>query len=235
MYLTSIIIDIISDDKKLKTITIFPRRTNEKVIVEHLSNLNSSKDKSTFGTVQIYNLDNCKIKVNELDLKAIHGNGADLFFSIDHIGIPIGNPSKHPMGMYNLILPQQYNLQDFHIVDPYDDKKNDIEKKHFQYETLFDNKQNRHVVKMYLHSAKYDTFSLKVFGSASKEKVINSSLNVINGKNIIADIADSNYEYSFGKKAKKFIKNLSKYLELKPNVVGIGLNINSILEDQIDD
>jgi hypothetical protein len=235
MYLTNVTIDIITEDKKLRTISIFPKRTNERVIIEHVQNLNSSDNNTGFGTIQIFNKEDCKIKVNELELATIQDNGTKLTFSTEHMGLPLGQPNGYPTGIYNFILPTNYFLHDLHIVDPYDKKDKDIDKKHFQYEIFWDKKQKRQVVRMYLRSARYDTFSFKIFGSASKEKPTNQSLKVEEADNIIANIADTAYEISFGQRAKKIIKTICEYLELKPNISGLGVNLNKIIDDKLDD
>lgn len=231
MYLTNVTIDIITEDRKLRTISIYPAKSTERIIIEHVENLKSIKKKSGFGSVSVLNVSDCNIHDIYINPSSLIFNGNDLTFSIEHIGIPIGYPSNYPRGIYNLILPPNFKLQDIHVVDPYDKDKDDIDKKPFNFEIVWDKKQNRQIVRLFLISCRYDTFSLKVFGNASLVKQINPALKTIFKSNVIAEIADSALDMSFGKKAKNVIMLINKYLELKPNIAGIGLNFNSMIDN----
>jgi len=146
--------------------------------------------------------------------------------------VPVG-----PGGFYNLILPPSFRFTELHVTDPYDATQSDPSKrKSFRYNTMWDRSCSTQLVTMDLTSRR-GSFSFHVLGTAQ----------IFNGKNLDEYVDAHETEYSIANmldiriqmsnRAKSDladkIAEKSEWLELKPNIMGIGINLNEIAKDAI--
>jgi len=238
MNLDIVIIDYLDIDGVLYSYKITPKTKRERVRIDRLIDIFPDfhrRREIDIGGIRIYNSESCSIALDETKLRSVSTTEDSIAFQFEHIGIPIGSSREGHGGYYNLILPPNFRLTDIHLVDPYDSKHERIEdKKHFQYDVYWDTSCNTNLVTMMLRSGR-GSFSFIAKGSAQifdKEK--GKFVDSIETEYGIARI--SNYHILDDNAKKILTDNIAEkadWLELKPNIFGVGVNLNKIIKDAI--
>ena len=238
MYLEVVVIDYLNVDGKLTNFNIRPRDLNSRVIIDSLSNVYRSRNDSIFlvgGTI-IYNSNQCQIRKLESNLRSVVPvPSSDIIsFQFSHMHLPVGSSDIAHSGIWNFLLPPRWRLRDIKVVNPYD-KTSEImsEKKEFIYNVYWDETSSTQMVEMELKS-KHGSFSFEVIGTMSLIDTDEKEINYVQ-----SDINNSAVEKLeniriMDKKGQEVLSShlaeKAKWLELKPNIAGIGLNVNAILE-----
>lgn len=231
-------IDYLNVDGKLTNFNIRPKDLSSHVIVEQLSNVYRSRSDSIFsvgGTI-IYNSHQCQIRKQETKLRSVIQAPAQNVFSFqfNHMHLPLGPSNTGHAGLWNFLLPPRWRLRDLKVVNPYDNTSETmIEKKEFMYTVYWDEVSSTQMVEMELRSNR-GSFSFEVIGTMSlidtdgeevgyTESIItNYAVERLENIRIIDSEGQAMLSSHLAEKA--------KWLELKPNIAGFGLNINAILE-----
>lgn len=238
MYLDVVIIDYLDIDGVLYSYKITPKTKRERVRIDRLIDIFPNfhrRQEVDIGGIRIYNSESCSIALDETKLRSISTTEDSITFQFEHIGIPIGPSREAHGGYYNLILPPNFRLTDIHLVDPYDSKHERIEdKKHFQYNVYWDKSCNTNLVTMELRSGR-GSFSFIVKGSAQIfDKGKGKFLSSVETEYGIERI--SNYHILDDNAKKILTENIAEkadWLELKPNIFGVGINLNKIIKDAV--
>jgi len=238
MNLDIVIIDYLDIDGVLCSYKITPKTERERVRIDTLNDIFPDfhrRRKIDIGGIRIYNSESCSIALDETKLRSVSTTEDSIAFQFERIGIPIGPSREAHGGYYNLILPPNFGLTDIHLVDPYDSKHERIEdKKHFQYDVYWDTSCNTNLVTMMLRSGR-GSFSFIAKGSAQifdkeKGKFVDSIETEYGIKRI------SNYDILDDNAKKILTDNIAEkadWLELKPNIFGVGVNLNKIIKDAV--
>lgn len=241
MYLAVVLIDYISPDGVLTTYRITPLDDNGSVVIDRLHDIDmefDSTDSINIGGTRVYNASTCSIQIQQTKLRKFQVNESEtaINFYLEHIGLPVGSPRQGSGGFYNLLLPPTFKFTELHIVDPYDKTKPEVrQKRHYQYHTVWDTTCNTSLTTMRL-SSRWESFSFMLLGQAKVFEPAKASEYL--------DCRDSTYAVSellnyriISPNARKTIADdiahKSEWLELKPNIAGVGINLNAIIRDSI--
>lgn len=240
MNLDIVIIDFLSIDGKFTNYRILPNQ-GRRVLVDRLPDVYRSRAQNdvNIGGTRIYNSSECSIDEYQTRIRdfALDAEKQTIKFQFEHKGIPIGPSRNAHGGLWNLILPPGWKLTQLYIVDPYDSSVEEIEqKKPFKYEVYWDTECDTQLIEMELRSGR-GSFSFIVKGEASLFNIdgtefISSSetsygVEKINDNNLI----DRNGSKLLSEKLNK----VANWLELKPNFFGLGINVNQIIKDSIEE
>ena len=242
MYLDIVLVDYLSPNGVLTTYRIVPKDSRERVVIDKLRDIDakfSSPDSTDIGGTRIYNTSSCSIQIQQTKLRRFSpiDSSGSIFFTLEHLGIPVGSERQGHGGYYNFVLPPSFRFTDLHIVDPYDNREHAIEKKkHFRYDVIWDTSCNTGLAKMFLTSSR-GTFSFillgkaKVFDSTDKAEFLNAQ----ETQYAVSQIFDYHViPYESKKALGDDIAKKSQWLELKPNFMGLGVNLNAIIKDSIE-
>lgn len=241
MYLDIVVVDYLSPEGVLTTYRIVPKDSHGQVVIDKLRDIDmkfSSRDSADIGGARIYNTSSCSIQIQQTKLRkfSLMDSDGSIFFTLEHLGIPVGSQQQAHGGYYNFILPPGFRLTDFHIVDPYDNREHAVEKKkHFRNDVLWDTSCNTSLAKMFLTSSR-GTVSFILLGKA---KIYNFEaksefLNAQETQYAVSQIFDYQAIPFESKKAlADDIAQKSEWFELKPNFMGFGINLNAIIKDSI--
>lgn len=239
MYLDIVIIDILEPDGLLRTYKIRPKTKEGRVVIDRLSDIypeQFNNDDLDLGGTRIYNSSGCSIERLTARMRAFGSIDNKIEFRFEHMGIPLGPSRESHGGIYNFLLSPGWRLTEFYLSDPYDKKHEDIKKKkQFRYQAIWDKECNVQLVNMDLRSGR-GSFSFIASGSAmlfnngDKQRFIEAD----ESDWAVSHVTDNHLLDGNGKKALALdIAEKSDWLELKPNVFGIGINLNQILKDSI--
>jgi hypothetical protein len=241
MYLDIVLIDYLSPNGVLTTYRVTPTDTHSQVVIDRLRDVDinfESPDSINIGGARVYNASTCSIQVQQAKLRRFGASESEnsISFSFEHMGIPVGSQREAHGGYYNFVLPPNFKFTELHIVDPYDDKQRDpTQKKHFRCELLWDASCNTSLATMFLTSSR-GTFSFMLLGKAKLFEPANAS-EYLNARESTCAISGLLDYHIISPKARKAladdIANKSEWLELKPNIGGIGINLNAIIRDSI--
>lgn len=238
MYLEVAVIDYLNVDGTLTNFNIRPKDLNSHVIVEQLSNIYRSRNDSNLsvGGTLIYNSAQCQIRRLETNLRTVvQEPSSDIVsFQFNHMNLPLGPSNRGHGGVWNFLLPPRWRLRDLKVINPYDNTSEVmIEKKEFRYTVYWDEASSTQMVEMELRSRR-GSFSFEVIGIMSLIDTDKQGVNYVqsNITNYAVErlenirIMDSEGQMMLSSQ----LAEKAKWLELKPNIAGIGLNINAILE-----
>ena len=242
MYLAVVLIDYISPDGVLTTYRITPLGNHDSVVIDRLRDIDiefDSVDSINVGGARVYNASTCSIQIQQTKLRKYRVNESEtaIHFHLEHMGIPVGSPRQGSGGFYNLVLPPNFRFSELHIVDPYDKTHSEVkQKRHYQHDTFWDTTCNTSLTTMRL-SSRWESFSFMLLGTARVFEPAKASEYL--------DCRDSTYAVSglldygiLSPKARKAIADdiadKSEWLELKPNIAGVGINLNAIIRDSIE-
>jgi hypothetical protein len=238
MYLSIVLIDTLTPDGILTSFEVKPKECGSFVSIDRYRDIHPEifGNDLDLGGTRIYNSNKCSISRTDTHLRAFEVDNNKFSFQFEHMGIPVGYVNDIIRGHYNLVLPPGFRLTDFSIVDPYDRKHKDLnKKKKFRYNVIWDRECKVQLIEMSLESQR-GTFSFIAYGSFVlvdvlveydfieaeeydwKVSYLTSCVQKDDGKKILVD---------------EIVKKID-WVELKPTIFGIGININSILKDCID-
>ncbi|WP_372010065.1 hypothetical protein NBRC13296_05745 [Paenibacillus chitinolyticus] len=240
MYLDIVIIDYLSLEGEITNYKILPMG-NGMIVIDRLADVHRSREtrKKTVGGACIYNSKDCSIeeyntKIRKFTLDPMHNL---ITFQFEHKGVPVGPGMEAHGGIWNLILPPRWRLRELFITDPYDKCIEQLElKKQFRYEAYWDSECETQLVEMELRSRRR-SFSFIVSGTASLIDTDIESMQYIKSLETpygVTRIGDVMILDSGGRD--KLMENIEKridWLELKPNLNGLGVNFNQIIKDSI--
>lgn len=241
MYLAIVLIDYISPDGVLTTYRITPLDDHSPVVIDRLCDIDiefDSKDSINVGGTRVYNASTCSIQIQQTRLRkfGVKESETEIDFYLEHLGIPVGSPRQSSGGFYNLVLPPNFRFTDLHIVDPYDKAHSEIrQKRHFKYNTFWDTTCNTSLTTMLL-SSRWESFSFMLLGQAKIFEPAKASEYLECGDSTDAVSNLLNYGLISPKARKALAEDIadkSEWLELKPNIAGIGINLNAIIKDSI--
>lgn len=151
-----------------------PINEYNKVVVDKLEDIcadvrgNTDKD---IGLLRIYNSDKCHLLSTKCKIKNFSYDLDEIVFEFEHMYIPVESSNYGGCGFYNFMLPIGYRLTELHIIDSFDKKNKEIEKKkHFIYDVFYDSEKKFQVVQMQLRSRR-GSFSFYFTGRAKIESV----------------------------------------------------------------
>lgn len=225
-------------DGKLTNFNIRPKDLNSHVIVEPLSNIYRNRNDSNLsvGGTMIYNSAQCQIRKLETNLRTVvQAPSLDIVsFQFNHMNLPLGPSNRAHGGVWNFLLPPRWRLRDLKVINPYDSTSEVmIEKKEFRYTVYWDEASSTQMVEMELRSRR-GSFSFEVIGTMSLIDTDEQEVNYVQSN--ITNYAVERLEnirimdIEGQKMLSSQLAEKAKWLELKPNIAGIGLNINAILE-----
>lgn len=150
-------------------------------------------------------------------------------FKFEHMGVPLSPHYTYTFGFYNFILPKGYKFTKLRIVDPYNKEEKINDKREFCYNLKLDKELDIQLIEMELRSRR-DTFSFIVAGEAKL-----SPLSYDNTTNLVEYQvcehllnSDKNKFKNFNNFSNKFIEEINRVFDLKPNFFGVGVNFNAI-------
>ena len=135
MNLDIVIIDTLTPDGVMTSFKVTPEQKHKRVLIDKFRDIHPDKfgNELDLGGARIYNSQECSILRTDTRLRAFDSSDHKFSFQFEHMGIPIGPSNRAHGGIYNFILAPGFRLVDLFIVDPYDDKHEDIKhKKQFQ-------------------------------------------------------------------------------------------------------
>lgn len=238
MYLEVAVIDYLNVDGKLTNFNITPKDFNSHVIVESLSiaqRLRSSPNLSVGGTM-IYNSDQCQIRKMETQLRNFTQTSTSNIasFQFNHKNLPLGPSNRGNGGLWNFLLPPRWRLRDLKVVDPYDNTSEIMsEKREFKYSVYWDEEYDTQMIEMELRSNR-GSFSFEVIGTMSLIDTDESEVYYVPSFTTsiaVEKLEDIRILDNGGKLIlASQLAEKAKWFELKPNILGIGVNINAIIE-----
>jgi len=235
MNLDIVIIDSLTPDGILTSFKVKPAERNNRVLIDRFRDVFPDKynDELDLGGIRIYNSKECSILKTDTKIRNFSSDEKTLEFQFEHIGIPIGPSREGHGGIYNFLLPAGFKLLSLYVSDPYDSSSEEIEsKKQFRYELIWDSECKMQLLELGLRSSR-GSFSFIIKGSAG----------LLDNYQEADFKTSSESEWKIGNLTEHFIipkdgqkklaEEISKkidWLDLKPNIFGIGLNINEIIK-----
>jgi hypothetical protein len=237
MFLDVVFVEMLVQDGTMNSFIIKPKSKNDQIITEsyRYAHPDSPNDKFNLGGNCIHNFDECTMKHLKtiLQLK-VHDD--EFSFKIKHEGIPVGSLDEGHIGIYNLILAPGFRFTNLRIIDPFDNKHKDEEKKEFEYQVFWDKKYEVQLVEMNLRSRR-GSFAFILNGSF----VHISSL----GEHIFVNCPECDgrlirltdrYDLLNGNEKKALsdgiIEKVIQYVKMEPVIYpGVSVKVNKILED----
>jgi len=237
LYLDIVLIDVVDPDGILRTYKIKPKDREDRVVIDRLSDIYPEKfdDELDMGGNRIYNSSRCKIEKQTAKLRNFTQDGVSFHFEFEHMGIPLGPSREGRSGIYNFLLPPGWRLVELFISDPYDDKSTKVkEKKQFKHKVSWDSTCSVQLIDMQLRSGR-GSFSFIVSGravlsSSSAESFVDSHKS---GYAITSMMNNHLIDKQGSRILSTELAEKSDWLELKPNLFGIGINLNKIIKDSI--
>jgi hypothetical protein len=237
MFLDIVFVEMLAQNGTRDSFIIKPKSKSDQIITESCRDIHpdSPNDKFDLGGNRIHNFDECTMKhlKNIHQLKVISD---EFSFKIKHEGIPVGSSGEGHVGIYNLILEPGFRFTNLHIIDPFDNKHKDKEKKEFEYQVFWDKKYEVQLVEMKLRSRR-GSFSFVLNGSfapiSSPKEHIFVNCPECDGR--LISLTDSyNHLNDNEKKALSsgFIETLNKYVKMEPEILpGVSIKVNKVLEE----
>lgn len=237
MFLDVVLVEILAQDSTMNSFIIKPKSKNDQIITESYRDAHpdSPNDKFDLGGTRIYNFDECMMKHLKtiLHLKV---NGDEFSFKIKHERIPVGSINEGHEGIYNLILAPGLRFTNLRIIDPFDNKHKDKDKKEFKYQIFWDKKYEVQLVEMKLRSRR-GSFSFILNGSfvhkSSSEEHIFVNCSESDGR-LISLTDCHNFLNDNEKKAlsDEIIEKLNQYVKIEPVIFpGVSIKVNKLLEE----
>ena len=237
MFCDVVFVEMLAHDGTRNSFYIKPKSENERVIIDRYRDIppNSPRDKIDIGGNRVYNFDKCTMEHLKTFLQ-LRAHEDKFSFRIKHEGIPIGSIAEGHKGIYNLILAPGLRFTDFHIIDPFDSKHKDNEKKEFEYQVIWDKKYEVQLVEMILRSRR-GSFSFVSYGSFAHtgSSRMHTFVNSIEYEGGVIGLTDR-YNLLNDNEKKAFsdliIEKLNQYVKIEPSIFpGVSVKINKVLEE----
>lgn len=175
--------------------------------------------------------------IRTFEVKEVKEADRSFSFQFEHMGIPIGPSSEAHSGIYNFVLSPGWQLRKIWIVDPYDYVRPSIEsKKQFRYQVVWDTQCETQMVELEMRSGR-GSFSFIVAGIASLVATASETVKYVEASESEWGISRLSDTHLLDEKGRQLlVKELAEkadWLELKPNLFGLGINLNNIIRDII--
>lgn len=237
MFLDIVFVEMLAQDGTMDSFIIKPKSKNDQIITESYRDTHpdSNNDKFDLGGNCIHNFDECTMKHLKTILQ-LKFHDDEFSFKIKHDGIPVGSSEEGHVGIYNLILAPGFRFTNLRIINPFDNKHKDKEKKEFEYQVFWDKKYKVQLVEMKLRSRR-GSFSFILNGSFvhinSPEKHI--FVNCLECDGRLVSLTD-HYNLLNDNEKKTLLDELieksNQYVKIEPEIFpGVSINVNKMLED----
>ena len=136
--------------------------------------------------------------------------------------------------MYYFVGPFDYRATRLFVSDPYDKKTaDDYQRKQFQHSVYWDTQFQSQMVELGLRSSR-GTFSFHLGGVFGLHDASAAFVPANEGEGVLKRVVeDWNLRGGGDRAIKRDLSEKLEWLHLKPNVFGIGANLNQILKDLI--
>lgn len=241
MIIDIILIDLLGPNGVLDTYKIRPKGDAVDLTIDRYSDVlpeRFSDDDLDIGGTRLYNATHSSIERIRSRLKSFTQRGDNFFsFQFEHMGIPLGPSQQGVSGIYNLVLPSEWRCSELYISDPYDKQHDEIKKKkQFQHSVIWDPKCSTQLIEMQLRSRR-GSFSFIVTGSASHIGGPPPATPYVASEERYGAVSQIPFELPPDPKiTRQDADELAggfKYIDLKPNFFGLGINFNKIIKDVI--
>lgn len=242
MNLDIVLIDFLAPHGMLTTFRILPIRSNARVTIDRQRDIfpgytdQLAKD---IGGTRIYNFSSCSIERFDVHLRSFEAHQFDHSFSFrfEHMGIPVGSMRQGHGGHYNFVLCPGWRLRDLWVSDPYDTRHESVErKKQFRHNVLWDPECKTQLVEMELSSGR-GSFSFIVKGTASLLAEDDPSIEYVQAAtspSSVRSLGQLGWGDDASSKMADELVHVANWVELKPNIAGIGINLNAIIQDSFN-
>lgn len=257
MYLDGVMIDYLDPDGGLTTWNVRPNESSDSVVVDKLTDIVSGKgDGRDAGGVRIYNSDSCVITKHETHLRRVSSDDHTLSFQFEHIGVPLTR------GLYHLVLPVGFRLTEFRVIDPYDYYRNQMltldelsvgapgemvheenfeEHDELQHTLNWDTVCNTQLARMEMRS-NHGSFSFIISGEAELYEPSNPEGRYVSC-HAVEDAVGAMFhlpgpqdflDEGGQERLSEDLAGKIDWIVLQPQIFGIGVNLNAIIEDAIE-
>lgn len=226
--------DFLSLNGSLNSFTLTPKENitgTSKVRVDRIIEFKRTREHANkeLGSHIVYNFNDCNLETTTtspnilFDIDPINGT---MSFEYNHMNIPLGPSNRGHAGRWSLILPEGWRLTEIYLSDPYHKEEKVEKKKQFSYSVYWDTVNNIQLIEMELRSRR-GSFSFIVKGKAFKYE---SQRNFIPCSEINIGLRDKFTDANIGhSRSVNIFKKINDFLELKPNIGGLGLNLNEMI------
>lgn len=241
MNLDIVLIDQLAPDGVLNSYRISPKSDSRRVVIDRLWDIfpdHYGKDDVDLGGTRIYNASQCLIDRFTSRPRAFRADAGNqsFHFQFEHMGIPLGSSKRGHGGMYNLVFPPGWRCQELFVSDPYDHGNPHLpERKQFQHSVIWDPECSTQLVEMSMRSGR-GSFSFIVSGTVSIVSAGSTSayLEARESSYSVKQLSDVRILDKRGRdRLSQELAEKSDWLELKPNVFGVGVNLNQVVKDAI--
>lgn len=241
MNLDIVLIDFLTPDGVLTSYKVKPKYHPRGVVIDRLRDIypeRFSDDDLDLGGTRIYNASTCSIEKQSSRIRAFEVNEIEPYFSFqfEHMGVPIGPSREAHGGIYHFVLSPGWRFRKIGLVDPYDRNPTVACKKQFRYQVAWDTQCNTQIIEMEMRSGR-GSFSFIVFGTASlvaSDPDTTKYVDAFESEWGISRLSDTHLLDKKGKqRLTKELVEKADWLELKPNLFGLGVNLNQIIKDSI--
>ena len=235
MNLDIVLIDTLTPDGVMTSFKVTPKHTHQRVLIDRYRDIYPDRfsDELDLGGTRIYNSQECSIFRTDTRLREFKSYDYLFTFQFEHMGIPLGPSNAGHGGIYNLVLAPGFRFLEFCIVDPYDHNHQEIrQKKKFEYDIIWDKECKVQLVEMKLRSGR-GSFSFIAQGGAVLEDSPGEH-DFVKAQEFEWKVSNlTNHPILRGDDKKFLAEEIAKkvdWIHLKPNVFGIGIDINEILK-----
>jgi len=243
MNLDIVMIDQLDPTGRLITYRATPARDGGRVLIDRIRDIDRrvhDPEAADIGNVRIYNSARCEVSHSVCKPASFRADpNMPLFFiRFEHMGIPVGKSSEGHGGVYGFLLPVGWRCRTLYVSDPYDKTQADeAMKKQFRRNVLWDPETQSQVVEIELRSNK-GSFSFFPGCSASlvradpPETVYVEAEECENTVSACCGMLGHLDRDARGPLLNR-ISQGANWLHLKPNLFGLGLDLNKILGDMV--
>jgi hypothetical protein len=240
MYLKILLIDYFSPDGVLTSYRAFPKYGGTPaVVIDRLADLRGrpfSREDFDVGGARIYNSDKVEIVRSSTQIRSfqIDRDRGEISFTLEHMGVEVGYSRNAEGGMYYFVGPFGSRGTRLFVSDPYDKKTDDdYQRKQFQHSLYWDTQFQSQMVELGLRSSR-GTFSFRLGGTFAQHDSSAQFVSASEHEGVLKRVVEDWTLCGGGDRAiKRDLSEKLEWLHLKPNVFGVGANVNQILKDVI--
>lgn len=171
MYLDVVMVDFLAHHGSRTTYSVRPKVPQERVVIESTQDLRAdmlSPNTDSAAAVTFLNLSDCTVRkvITHPQSFEQKEHGKRFSFQVVTKGVPVGPSRRGHGGMYNLMLPSGWRLTHLNVVDPMDERQEELkQKKPLAHLVLWDSAKEVQVVQVEMRS-RWGSFSLAIIGEA---------------------------------------------------------------------
>lgn len=239
MYMKLLLIDYLSPDGVLTSYRAFPKYDGGAVVMDRLSDVRGPTYGSSdldVGGARIYNSDKVEILRSSTQIRAFayDRDAKEFNFAIEHMGLDVGFSNRAEGGMYYFIGPFGWRAKQRFVSDPYDRKStDDYKRKQFRHSLKWDTRFHSQLIEMDLRSSR-GTFSFRTGGVFALADSKATFVEAQEDQGIVKRVVeDWHLRDGGGDAIKTDLADKVDWVEMKPKLFGVGININKIIKDAI--